>query len=264
MTRLIVTILLLLVPILGVYTFVNADSDYDMWFPANVSTFGPDIDRLFNLILYMVGFTFIVTEGALVWFVWKYSAKRHDKGAFTHGNHKLEMIWTAIPALALLFIAFSQMGAWATVKFKSGFPQEGSTYTVENPICEVMASQFDWRFRYPGADGELGTVDDLETPFEMVVPVNEAVVVLLRSRDVIHSFFVPEFRVKQDALPGHTIPVWFEVHTEGVYDLVCAELCGWGHYKMAGRVRVVSREEYDQWLEELEAEWFSNGEEAVQ
>ena len=89
MTRLIVTILLLLVPILGVYTFVVADSRYDMWFPANVSTYGPEIDRLFNLILYMVGVTFILTELCLVWFVWKYSAKRHDKGAFTHGNHKL-------------------------------------------------------------------------------------------------------------------------------------------------------------------------------
>jgi cytochrome c oxidase subunit 2 len=90
------------------------------------------------------------------------------------------------------------------------------------------------------------------------------VVFNLRSRDVIHSFFVPQFRLKQDALPGHTIPVWFNATEEGAYDLVCAELCGWGHYKMAGRVRVVSQTEYDQWLADLEAHWFSNGKEDVQ
>jgi cytochrome c oxidase subunit 2 len=262
MMRLIVTVLLLLVPILGVYTFVYAEQDFQMWFPANVSTYGPHIDYLFNLILVMVGVTFIATELCLVWFVWKYSKKRHDKSVFTHGNHKLEMIWTAIPALALLFIAFSQMGAWADIKFKSHFPE--GRYSIDQPIAEVMASQFDWRFSYPGPDGELGTFDDLQTPYEMVVPVNEDVVFLLRSRDVIHSFFVPQFRLKQDALPGHTIPVWFNATEEGDYDLVCAELCGWGHYKMAGRVKVVSQEEYDQWLSDLEAEWYSNGKEDVQ
>ena len=94
--------------------------------------------------------------------------------------------------------------------------------------------------------------------------VNEKIVFNLRSRDVIHSFFVPQFRLKQDALPGHTIPVWFEAVKEGEYDLICAELCGWGHYKMAGRVKVVSREEFDAFLGELKAEWFSNGMEEAQ
>ena len=263
MLRLLLTLMLLAVPVLGVYTFVYAESDYGLWFPPNVSTYGPEIDGLFNLIMYMVGFTFIVTELALVWYVWKYSKKRHDKGVFSHGNHKLEMIWTAIPAVALLFIAFSQMGTFAKIKFKGSFPSDGP-YTIESPIAEVTASQFDWRFRYPGADGVLGTVDDLENPFEFVVPVDTDVVFNLKARDVIHAFFVPQFRLKQDALPGHTIPVWFNATEEGSYDLVCAELCGWGHYKMAGRVRVVSQTEYDQWLHDLEAAWFSNGQEDVQ
>src|SRR3954469_25116554 len=96
------------------------------------------------------------------------------------------------------------------------------------PTAEVNASQFDWRFRYPGADGKLGTADDIENPFEFVVPVHEEVLFILRSRDVIHSFFVPYFRLKQDAVPGMAIPVWFEATQEGTYDLVCAELCGWG------------------------------------
>ena len=265
MMRILVTLLLLLVPILGVYTFVTADQ-HGWWFPINVSSFGGEIDQLFDLIMWMVGITFVITEGLLAWFVFKYSKARNDKAVYTHGNHKLEMLWTAVPAVLLLVIAFAQMGTWAEIRFQSHFPQ-GGRYSIERPIAELMASQFDWRASYPGADGHLGTADDVENAFELAVPADEQVVFLLRSRDVIHSFFVPEFRLKQDALPGHTIPVWFqaglrpgdEAKGESVYDLVCAELCGWGHYKMAGRVRVLSRERYDAWLADLSGRWFDNG-----
>jgi len=262
-------LLLLLVPVLGVWTFVSADQ-YGWWFPADVSSFGPEIDRLFDLILWMVGITFVGTELLLAWFFFKYSRRRPEKAVFTHGNHKLEMVWTAIPAVLLLFIAFSQMGTWAEIKFQGGFPK--GEYSVEHPIAEVWASQFDWRVRYPGQDGVLGTVDDIENPFEFAVPADTDVVFHLRSRDVIHSFFVPEFRLKQDALPGHTIPVWFRASLrpedvdkgESTYDLVCAELCGWGHYKMAGRVRVMRRDLFDRWMAEAQARWFSNGTEDAQ
>jgi cytochrome c oxidase subunit II len=260
--RLIATLLFLAVPIFGVWTFVKAD-DWHCWFPQNVASFGGEIDDLFNLIMWMVGFTFIVTEGCLAWFVFKYSKKSTEKGAFTHGNHNLEMVWTAIPAVALLFIAFKQMGTWADIKFEKNFPSQGA-YTREHPIAEVWGSQFDWRFRYPGDDGVMGTVDDLESAFEFLVPVNTDIVFDLRSRDVIHSFFVPEFRLKQDALPGHTIPVWFRAEKEGLYDLICAELCGWGHYKMAGRVRVVSAEDFKQRMADMKAHWYSNGTEERQ
>jgi cytochrome c oxidase subunit 2 len=255
-------LLLLLVPVLGVYTFATA-AEHGWWYPPNVATFGGDIDRLFYLILWMVGITFVVTELTLVWFVYRYSRQRQEKAAFTHGNHKLELLWTAVPAVLLLFIAFAQMDTWAKIKFERTFPEEGR-YSRENPIAEVVASQFDWRMRYPGRDGTLGTVDDLENPFEFVVPMGEDVVFNLRSRDVIHSFFVPEFRLKQDALPGHTIPMWFNAMQAGTYDLVCAELCGWGHYKMAGRVRVLPRADFEAWLAGLEEDWFSNGTEETE
>ena len=257
-------LLLLLVPVLGVWTFVIADQ-HGWWFPINVSTFGGRIDQLFNLILWMVGITFVATEVLLAWFLFKYSKRRTDKAVFTHGNHKLEMIWTAIPAVLLLFIAFSQMGTWAEIKFERSFPT--GEYSTSQPIAEVWASQFDWRMRYPGEDGQIGTGDDFENAFEFVVPADTDVVFDLRSRDVIHSFFVPEFRLKQDALPGHTIPVWFNASLrpedaergESSFDLICAELCGWGHYKMAGRVRVMKRELYDQWLADAQQHWISNG-----
>jgi cytochrome c oxidase subunit 2 len=262
--RYLATLLLLAVPVLGVYTFMDAPN-HEWWFPERASSFAKGIDDLFDLIMYMVGFVFVLTEGALVWFVFKYSKKRADKGVFTHGNHKLEMVWTAVPAVALLFIAFTQMGTWADIKFQKNFPKGGENkYSIEKPIAELWASQFDWRVRYPGDDGVLGTVDDLENAFEFVVPVNENIVFHLRSRDVIHSFFVPQFRLKQDALPGHTIPVWFKADKEGIYDLVCAELCGWGHYKMAGRVRVVSAADYEKRMADLKKHWFSNGSEEGQ
>ena len=249
--RILSTLLFLGLLVFGIYTFMDAH-EHGWWLPANVSTFGPDIDKLFYLILWLVGFFFLLTEAVLVYCVWVYSRKRDTKATFTHGNHKLEMIWTAIPALILLFIAFAQMGTWADIKFKGNFPKVA-------PLAEVYASQFDWRMRYPGADGVFGTMDDLENPFELVVPVGEPVVFNLKSRDVIHSFFVPQFRLKQDATPGMTIPVWFQAEETGSYDLICAELCGWGHYKMAGRVRVVPRAEYEQWLADLEADMFDNG-----
>lgn len=267
--RYIAFLFLILVPILGVWTFVDADT-HGWWFPENHSTFGGEIDHLFNVILWMVGITFVITEVLLAWYFFKYSRERHDKAVYTHGNHKLEMIWTAVPAVLLLVIAFMQMGTWARIKFKKNFPS--GVYSRENPIAELWASQFDWRARYPGADGVLGTTDDFENAFEFVVPADTDVVFDLRSRDVIHSFFVPEFRIKQDALPGHTIPVWFNARLrpedvergESTYDLVCAELCGWGHYKMAGRVRVLDQARYDAWLADAKAAWFSNGSEDAQ
>jgi cytochrome c oxidase subunit 2 len=251
--RFIITLLLLALLVLGVWTFVDAPN-HGWWLPPNLSTFGHDIDRLFYLILWMVAFFFVLTEGILIWCVFAYSKKRDTKSQYTHGHHKLEMLWTAIPGALLLVITFTQMGTWAEIKFKGSFPQ------VE-PIAEVWASQFDWRVRYPGPDGRVGTMDDTESPFEFVVPVGEPVRFQLRSRDVIHSFFVPYLRIKQDAMPGMSIPVWFQAEKEGSYDLVCAELCGWGHYKMAGRLKVLSRPAYDAWLKQARTEMLSNGSE---
>lgn len=251
--RLIATLLFLALLVLGVWTFTDAGNQ-GVWLPPVRSSYGGEIDQLFYLIMWMVGFFFVLTEAILVYCIFVYSRKRDTKSTFTHGNHKLEMVWTAIPAVLLLFIAFAQMGAWASIKFPENFP-------TGKPLAEVYASQFDWRIRYPGDDGEFGTMDDIESPFDFVVPVKEKVLFHLRSRDVIHSFFVPLFRLKQDAMPGMTIPVWFQAEEPGDYDLVCAELCGWGHYKMAGRVRVLSRADYEAWLQKAKREMFSNGQE---
>ena len=260
--RVFVTLLFLAVPVLGVYTFVIAD-DYGWWFPDAVSTFAPHIDGLFDLIMWMVAVTFVLTNALLVWCIWWYGKPRKSKADFSHGNHKLEMVWTAIPAVLLLVIAFAQMGAWADIKFRGnmGRNQDGSpgVYSVEKPMMEVYASQFDWRARYPDRDGNFNGLDVIESAFDIYVPVDTPVVFHLKSRDVLHSFFVPQFRLKQDAIPGMTVPVWFEATEVGEYDLICAELCGWGHYKMAGRVHVLAKDDYDAWLDAERDALYSNG-----
>jgi cytochrome c oxidase subunit 2 len=122
-------------------------------------------------------------------------------------------------------------------------------------VLQVTAKQFNWQVTYPGPDGKFGTADDKTLLDEMHVPVNKVVHVHLRSQDVIHSFFVPQFRMKQDAVPGREIVQWFEVTKTGKYELPCAELCGFGHSGMRGWIYVHTPDEYAKWAaENLRAE----------
>ena len=141
---------------------------------------------------------FIATEVVLFWFLWKYDGSEQPQPVkFTHGSHRLEIVWTILPAATLLFIAIYQMNAWADVKMrKPDMP----------PTVEVTARQFEWRLRYPGHDGKLGTQDDMLHVNDLHVPVDEEILIDLKSKDVLHSFFLPNLRVKQDAVPGHEDP----------------------------------------------------------
>jgi cytochrome c oxidase subunit 2 len=237
--------LFLAVPVLGVALFVWAPGA-GHWLPQDVSEHGHTIDHLFRFILLLTGVVFIATEVVLFYFLWRYDGTKNGAPAkFSHGNHNLEIVWTILPAATLLFIALYQINAWAVAKIEK--PDVPST-------VEVTARQFEWRLRYPGPDGVIGTLDDIHHVNDLHVPVGEEVIVELKSMDVLHSFFLPELRVKQDAVPGMNIPVWFKALKPGQYDLVCAELCGWGHYKMKGRLTVQSREDFDAWLEQMRVE----------
>ena len=238
-------LLFLAVPVLGVATFAVAPG-YGIWLPKDVSVHGASIDSLFYFILVLTGVVFVVTEVLLFWFMWKYDAAKSDKPAtYIQGSHTLEVVWTIIPAATLLFIAIYQMNAWADVKMRR--PRM-------SPTVEVIARQFEWRLRYPGRDGQLGTSDDLHLVNDLHLPTDEDVLVQLKSMDVLHSFFLPHVRIKQDAVPGMKIPVWFKATEPGEFDIVCAELCGWGHYKMKGRVTYEPRAAFDAWLERKYAE----------
>ncbi len=238
--------LFLLVPILGVATFVFAPY-FNIALPQDVSEHGRVIDNLFMFILYLTGAVFIVTECALSFYMWKYDARSNDKPVnFSHGSHALEIVWTILPAVTLLFIAIYQMEAWASAKM---LPPDMP------PTAEVTGRQFNWDFRYPGPDNELYTEDDIvRTDGKLYLPVDEDVLLKINSADVLHSFFLPNLRLKQDVVPGMEQSMWFKAKKTGGYDIVCAELCGWGHYKMKGRVFFLPRAEYEQKLEEMIAE----------
>ena len=107
--------------------------------------------------------------------------------------------------------------------------------------------QFEWNITYPGADGRLGTADDFVKRNQLHIPVNTKVRATLESEDVIHSFFLPNFRLKQDAVPGMRIPIWFDATKTGTWEIACAELCGLGHYRMKGTVTVHTAEEFNTW-----------------
>jgi cytochrome c oxidase subunit 2 len=129
---------------------------------------------------------------------------------------------------------------WLDIKQAERFPETALELAVH-------AKQFEWNVTYPGADGRLGSEDDFELRNQLHLPVSRPVRVRLTAEDVIHSFFLPNFRVKQDAVPGMEIPVWFEATDTGQFVLGCAELCGLGHYRMRGTVTVHNPEAYDTW-----------------
>lgn len=217
---------------------------------------GVQIDNLFYLILVIVTVTFVGTHVALGYALWKGVDNKDTKAWFTHGNHTLELLWGIAPAGILMFLSLYQLNVWQEFRIKEHFP-EGTT-----PIAEVTARQFEWRIRYPAPGKKLMTQpqpDDLYTVNDLHVPFGSPVSIRLRSMDVQHSFFLPELRIKQDAVPGSVIPVWFEASKTGEYDLLCAELCGWGHYKMRGRVVAQNRTDFDQYMLTLQAEQSFDG-----
>ena len=210
------------------------------WFPEAISSFGGDIDRLFYIILAITGVIFVVVEGALLYFVYRYRHREGSTAYHIHGNMRAEAIWTLIPFLIVLGIAGLSMGPWLRIRDVDRFPP------AELEL-EIIAKQFEWNVTYPGPDNRLGTADDFTRRNQLHLPVGRVVHVHLGAEDVIHSFFLPEFRVKQDAVPGMRIPVWFEAEQTGTYVLGCAELCGLGHYRMRGTVTVHEAAEFDQW-----------------
>lgn len=197
---------------------------YGWWLPENVSTFGGGVDNLFYIILGFTTFFFVLTEVVLVYAMWKFAAGS-EKSVYTHGNHRLEVLWTAVPAAILLFIAFAQIGVWERIKYQSRMPSPDLTVSV-------TARQWEWRLRYALDNAQFGYeegdekakaaahrkgrswaespfIDDVHATNELHAYRGANVKVWLRTLDVLHSFTMPNLRLKQDTLPGKTIPMWF-------------------------------------------------------
>lgn len=208
------------------------------WLPENVSTYGQEIDRIFYLIYYITTFSCVAVLLGLLYLVLRYRAKPGGRAVYSHGNATLEIIWTIVPALVFVMIGVMSRTVWSQVR-----------YTMPETDLEVMVqgSQFNWTMTYPGIDGQFGTPDDVKQENLLVVPVDRPVRVRLTAKDVIHSFFVPQLRLKQDAVPGREIGVWFEATATGEYEIPCAELCGFGHSNMKGILKVQTPQEFEAW-----------------
>jgi cytochrome c oxidase subunit II len=205
----------------------------DWWLPENVSTYGRDIDWLFELIYWITGLTFILVAAAMIAFLIMYRDRPGRRARYTHGNTTLEIVWTIVPALILVVLTALSAPAWSKIKMSA---------PPSDFVVQVNAKQFNWQVKHPNSEKVF--LD------EMHVPVNKVIHVNLTSQDVIHSFFVPQFRIKQDAVPGRSILAWFEVTKPGKYEWPCAELCGFGHSGMRGWIYVHSAEDYKKWAAE--------------
>jgi cytochrome c oxidase subunit II len=292
----------------------DGTADRTFWLPERATSdpLPVEIDRLFNLILWITGATLVGVFAVLGFFLLKYRGRPDRKAFYSHGSHKVEVVWTIAPALVLLWLALVQAGTWLDIKAPTRMPRPN-----EATYVRVIAQQFSWNFRQAGADGmferflldkfdaDLATwrekaneeaakyaeaqknktyiktrlpmegvevedaeslllkpnaladaywsndeEDDVVSQGELVVPVGKPVLLDLRSVDVIHSFFLPHLRVKQDALPGKPTPVWFHPTKIGSYEIACAELCGNLHTTMKATMRVVSQADYDAYVAE--------------
>lgn len=256
--------LLLILIVVSLWFFVAKP----YWWTPLASQQGADIDFIFTSVLWVTGIAFVVIQGLLGYFIARYGAKGSERASYWHDNSKAEAILLIGTAAILTVLVFMGQRVWASVYF-SDVPENALT-------IQVTGEQFAWNFHYAGPDGAFGrqrielisptntigldrtdpaAKDDLLSINQMHMVANRPVRVRLRSKDVIHSFFLPNLRVKQDAVPGMGIEIWFTPNLTGNYEIACAELCGLGHYRMKAFLTVdASQDVFDTWLREQTAQ----------
>lgn len=311
-------ILFLVFCIWSAYSFKNWMLGYGPHISA--SAHGGELDGMFNTTLVFTGIVFILCHIALFWFAYKYRGQKGRIADFMPHDNKLEIIWTAIPAIVMCYLVIKGLVAWNAVmadvpdnSISSQTPIDAGVLNADGNEeyieIEATGAQFLWYLRYPGADGKLGArdytkitginplgqiwkddknLDDFQ-PTEIVLPVNKSVRVRITSRDVLHNFALPHFRVKMDAVPG--MPTYFtftpntttEEYRERLrdypeyqalsdpsdpesdplwkafnFELACMELCGSGHFSMRKIVRIVSDDEYKDWVSQQQSYYLSS------
>jgi len=256
-------IFLVLMTVITVYMFMAKI----WWFPPPITNLGQEIDSQFMRTLLITGIVFVAAQFGLAIAVYRFR-DHGQKATYFEGNNTMEIVWTVATVVLFVGLGLFAHNAWAQVHYIGASP--GAI-----PI-EVTAQQFAWNFRYAGADGKFGRTkpelvsastgnpvgldstdpaakDDVVSPVA-AVPVGREIELILRSQDVTHAFFVRELRLKQDAVPGMEIHIHFTADVPGDYELVCAELCGLGHYRMHSMLTVMSESDYEKWLKNLAEE----------
>ena len=230
------------------------------WFTELAADWG-SIDFTILVTFIVTGIVFVLVNLFLAYCVYKFRQKPGHKAVYEPENHKLEVTLSVITTIGVIAMLAPGLFVWATFVT---VPEDATEF-------EAMGQQWQWAFRYPGADGQLGTADTqlvTETnPFgvnpddpngqddkivlapEMHLPIDKPVKALLRSNDVLHNYTVAQFRVKMDLVPGLVSYLWFEPNRIGRYDILCEELCGIGHFIMRGAVVIDTQEDYDAWLD---------------
>jgi cytochrome c oxidase subunit 2 len=264
---LVLLIIIWLITLISAYFFIAKT----WWLPVGASAAAAGIDHYFTVTFILMGIVFVAAQGILGYFAWRYRDRGSSSAArYSHGNNGLEIAWTVLTFILFVGLNLMSSSIWASERFR---PAQAGAVQVE-----VTGMQFQWYFRYPGPDGKFGATrpelidpsaggegavgldatdpaskDDLVTG-TMYLPVGREAEVILRAHDVIHSFFIPAMRFKQDSVPGLAIRMHFTPISTGDYEIACAELCGLGHYKMHGMLKVVSQQEFEAWLAAREAE----------
>lgn len=208
-----------------------------------VSTYAQDIDRLVWLVLILVGFWTVVVMGIFFWLILRFRASKSPKAAYYSGGEKEIKRWISTAHVLVLicdiFIIVGAIMVWYNIK--QNLPPAEKT-------IRVISQQWAWTFVHPGADGQLDTADDITTIDDLHIEKDVTYHYKLESRDVLHNFSVPVFRLKQDAIPGREITGWFEAIKTGNYSIQCAEICGIGHGIMGARITIETSEKHQEWI----------------
>lgn len=214
----------------------------------SASSYAGHIDWLFTVILVTVGFWFLVAQGVFFYFIFRFRRRDGVRARYVPGESHHEKKWIEYPHWLVIvcdvFLIAGAIYVWAEVKQK--MPPADET-------VRIVAQQWAWTFVHPGADGKLGTEDDITTVDELHVKQGATYHFELTSKDVLHSFSVPAFRLKQDAVPGRIITGWFKPTRSGSFDIQCAEICGIGHGLMPARIVIESQEDHEKWMREQRA-----------
>lgn len=243
--------------------------------PEASSIHGRRTDSLFWLSMGIITVAFVVTNALLFTFAWLYQHKEGRRAAYYPENHKLELIWTVIPAVVMAVMVFTGWRAWRDIMAEA---------PANSQVFEIVGKQFNWIVRYPGVDNnKLGAFnyklidnnnetgidytdeaafDDFTSTSELHIPVNKPVLLKIRARDVLHSVFIPHLRVKMDAVPGMPTRFWFIAdkttdemrnisgNSDFRYEIACTEVCGQGHFSMRINLVVEDEASWQAWCKE--------------
>lgn len=236
----------------GVIAEAQVGKNWSFWEritpPEDISSNGHLIEWLFNYTTIVNLFWFTLVCLGLFGFSYVYSQKRHKKSVYLHGNEKKHLLLTACIGLGVFLsvdMVITKVSSRDVKEVYWKFPDGDDVIKVQ-----VLAQQWAWNVRYAGKDGEFNTADDVVQLNNLVVPVNKKVMIQMTSKDVIHSFYLPNVRLKADAIPGRYAKLWFDTKKEGNYEIACAEMCGNHHYLMRAQLTVLSQEDYDRWVKE--------------